>query len=87
MYKKVDTIFGYTYHVNMKVSEIQEKADPVLRSYHVRKASVFGSVARGEEGADSDVDMLVEFGEPLGMIRYARFVEQLEQVLQKKSMW
>jgi len=68
----------------MNLSEIQEKASPVLRSYHVRKASVFGSVARGEDDKDSDVDMLVEFGEPMGMVSYLRFIGQLEESLQKK---
>lgn len=68
----------------MNLSEIQEKANPILRSYHVRKASVFGSVARGEDSNDSDVDMLVEFGEPIGMVGYMRFIGQLEQSLQKK---
>jgi predicted nucleotidyltransferase len=50
----------------------------------VRKASVFGSVARGDDTPESDVDLLVEFGEPMGMIQYVRFVEQLEQSLHKK---
>lgn len=68
----------------MNLSEIQEKTEPILRSYHVRKASVFGSVARGEDTADSDVDMLVEFGKPLGMISYVRFIGQLEESLQRQ---
>ena len=68
----------------MNLSEIQEKVNPILRSYRVRKASVFGSVARGEDAVDSDVDMLVEFGEPIGMVGYVRFIRQLEESLQKK---
>ncbi|MBI5003941.1 nucleotidyltransferase family protein [Candidatus Kaiserbacteria bacterium] len=68
----------------MNLSEIQEKTSPILRSYHVRKASVFGSIARGEDSKDSDVDLLVEFGEPMGMIGYLRFIAQLEESLQKK---
>lgn len=31
------------------------------RQYGARRIRVFGSVARGEEGPDSDVDFLVEF--------------------------
>ena len=31
------------------------------RRHHICKLSLFGSVARGEGGADSDVDVLVEF--------------------------
>ncbi|MEO6324253.1 MAG: nucleotidyltransferase family protein [Thermoanaerobaculia bacterium] len=32
-----------------------------LRSYGVRHLALFGSAARGEDGAESDLDFLVEF--------------------------
>ena len=32
-----------------------------LRSAGIRRLSLFGSVARGDEGADSDVDLATEF--------------------------
>jgi len=35
----------------------------ICRRYHVRELSVFGSVARGQGGPDSDVDLLVVFEE------------------------
>jgi len=37
------------------------KLAAVCRRYRVRELSVFGSAARGEMRADSDVDLLVEF--------------------------
>lgn len=33
----------------------------VCRKHHIRRLSLFGSVARGEQRPDSDVDLLVEF--------------------------
>ncbi|HVX64973.1 MAG TPA: nucleotidyltransferase family protein [Bryobacteraceae bacterium] len=33
----------------------------ICRRYQVRELAVFGSVARGEERPDSDVDLLVDF--------------------------
>ena len=36
------------------------------RRFGVKRIGVFGSVARGEEGAGSDVDILVELAEPIG---------------------
>jgi uncharacterized protein len=39
---------------------IVERALPILRQYGVRRASVFGSYARGQEGPESDLDLLVE---------------------------
>jgi predicted nucleotidyltransferase len=35
--------------------------EPELRRAGVRRLSLFGSTARGDAGADSDVDLLVEF--------------------------
>lgn len=45
-----------------------------LRRLGVAHAAVFGSVARGEARADSDVDVLVDLDEarPLGLFQYAR---------------
>lgn len=40
------------------------------RRYGARRIRVFGSVARGEEGPDSDVDLLVEF--PAGYDLFAQ---------------
>lgn len=48
----------------MTLDEALEKlrgAKPLLDRYGVARIGVFGSVARGEAGPDSDVDVLVEF--------------------------
>lgn len=37
------------------------QAEPQIRSLGVRRLALFGSVARNEAGAESDVDLLVEF--------------------------
>ena len=37
------------------------QADPQIRSLGVRRLALFGSFARNEAGAESDVDLLVEF--------------------------
>jgi predicted nucleotidyltransferase len=62
----------------MKLEEVKEKMIPVLKSYDIAKASVFGSVARDEARPDSDVDLLVELGTPMGMIKYTRMINELE---------
>ena len=43
------------------IAEIRQKVADVMRQRGVVRASVFGSVARGEADAESDVDFLVEF--------------------------
>jgi predicted nucleotidyltransferase len=47
------------YIVN--VEELGRRIIPVLRRFGVKRASLFGSSARGEEGEESDIDIIVEF--------------------------
>lgn len=37
---------------------------PACREFKVKRLDLFGSLARGEETAESDVDLLVEFEGP-----------------------
>lgn len=48
----------------MTLEEIKKVALPACREFKVKRLDLFGSLARGEENADSDVDLLVEFEEP-----------------------
>src|SRR5712691_8193297 len=54
-----------------------------LRRLGVSHAAVFGSVARGEARADSDVDVLVELDQdrPLGIFEYARLKIYINEIL------
>src|ERR1700732_545261 len=45
---------------------------------------VFGSVARGEERPDSDIDLLVDMAEDSGFADYLNFVEEVEAVLARR---
>ena len=45
---------------------------------------VFGSVARGEERPDSDIDLLVDLAEDRGFTDYLALAEEIEQLLQRK---
>lgn len=47
----------------MNIQDIRQKSTALFQRYHVRKAAVFGSAARGETRPDSDLDILVEMGE------------------------
>lgn len=44
----------------------------------VRSLSVFGSAARGEAAPGSDVDLLVDFDRPTGLIAFVRLQMLLE---------
>ena len=69
---------------NAKVDET-DLAD-LCQRYRVRKLSLFGSAARGEMRADSDVDMLVEFLPDAGidLVDYAGLMLDLSRLLGSK---
>ena len=50
----------------MTVEEVKRRTTPVFAEFGVAYAAVFGSVARGEDGPESDVDILVRAGPPDG---------------------
>ena len=47
----------------------------------VKSLALFGSVARGEAGPDSDVDLLIEIVRPMGFFRFFAIQERIEQIL------
>lgn len=53
------------------------------RHFGVRTIGIFGSVARGDDQADSDIDVLVEFlGDAhVGLFGFVRLQQHLESVL------
>ena len=58
------------------------EAFPVLRlRFAVAHLGVFGSVARGNAGPDSDVDILVEFEGPATLDGFMGLTEELERLL------
>ena|ERR1700679_1409840 len=58
-----------------------------LRRLGVAHASVFGSVARGEDKSGSDIDVLVELDRdrPIGMFEYARLKIYIGEILNGAS--
>jgi len=44
---------------------------------------VFGSVARGEAGPTSDVDLLVRFQRPIGLMARMEFKERVSRLLRR----
>jgi len=64
--------------------EIKKCIVPVLKQRGVTRAGIFGSVARGEATADSDVDVLIEFEKGKSFFDLVRLERELRVVLEKK---
>jgi predicted nucleotidyltransferase/DNA-binding XRE family transcriptional regulator len=52
-----------------------------LRPFGVGRIRVFGSVARGEETAQSDIDLLVDLDAPVGVVALGRIRSAASEVL------
>ena len=66
------------------IEKILKKHKEFLREkFYVKKIGVFGSYSRGEETPESDIDVLVEFFEPLGW-EFFDLKEYLEEILARK---
>ena len=61
--------------------------EAALRQLGVAHAAVFGSVARGEAGTESDIDVLVDLDEnrPMGIFEYARTKLYIDELLEGSS--
>ena len=57
-------------------------AEPELRAKGVARAALFGSVARGEQRPDSDIDIMVELqqGVPIGVYGLVTIMSMIENL-------
>ena len=65
---------------------ILNKISQYLHSQPIEKAWIFGSYARSEEDAKSDIDILVNFipGEKITLFKYVHMVNELEALTGKR---
>jgi uncharacterized protein len=58
---------------------------PLLDAFGVAHLSFFGSFARDEGREASDVDLLVEFGRPVGLFEFVRLQRELGDRLGRRA--
>ena len=68
----------------LTIEQLSSMAAPILKKYGVRSAAVFGSVARGESGPDSDVDLLVDFFPGASLFTQAALQIELSRILKRQ---
>jgi len=67
----------------LSIEQIKQIAVPIFRKYDIKIAWLFGSYARGDATAASDIDIRLERGRRMGL-EYVRFYRELQEALGKK---
>mgnify|MGYP001585642499 FL=1 len=70
--------------VSNQIKRIKVKIIPTLKEYHVTRASIFGSYARGEQSKKSDVDILIEIDRGTDLIELIRLRTKLQKIIKRK---
>lgn len=68
-----------------EILELLRREEPVLRGrFKVKTIGLFGSFVRNAPRRGSDIDLLVEFTEPVGMFLYIDLEDHLSDLLGRK---
>lgn len=81
----------YTYKIesdiiinSMSRKDIVEKIIQFLSKEGAKKISIFGSFARGEENPESDIDIIVQFSQPKGLLEIVGLEQELSELIGRK---
>lgn len=64
-------------------TRLRQRLIGALRQHHVRRAGIFGSVARGDARPDSDLDLLIEPPPDMTLFGFSALALALEDVLRR----
>lgn len=65
------------------IEQLRVAKPGLQRRFPIKELALFGSVSRGDDSANSDIDILVEFNGPVGM-GFIRLAHELQELLGRK---
>ena len=65
----------------MNLERLREQVQPLCVEANIEMLGIFGSVARGDDNASSDIDLLVRFKNPIGLLDLIGIEERFEAAL------
>ena len=60
---------------------IKSAIEPIARLYGVKKMYLFGSYAKGTANEKSDIDLLIEKGTPMSLLKLSGMRQMIEEAL------
>jgi predicted nucleotidyltransferase len=67
-----------------EIEKYQQLILPVLKRYFIKRAAIFGSAAKGNMNADSDVDLLIEADKDFTIFKMLRLEEEISELIKRK---
>ena len=65
----------------VEIRDILTKNKGIIQeNYKVKKIGIFGSYVRGEQKEDSDLDIIVDFSEPVSLLKLVNFENFLQNI-------
>ena len=65
----------------MDIETMKKIIYPIAIEYPIKKITLFGSRADNTNSPDSDVDLIIEFSEPISLLTLSKIRVHLEEVL------
>lgn len=65
----------------MNIDDMKKLIKNVVVEYPIKKVTLFGSRANNTNRSDSDVDLIIEFYEPVSLLTLSRLRLRLEELL------
>ncbi|MGH9855938.1 MAG: nucleotidyltransferase family protein [Blastocatellia bacterium] len=67
--------------LNQIMARLRQQLPSLAATYRVKSLGVFGSYVRREQRPDSDLDLLVAFDEPPGLLKFIELENHLTDLL------
>ena len=68
----------------MDINKIKQTILPILKKNSIKRAGIFGSVAKGNDTDLSDIDILVELDKDMSLLDFVKIKLDLEDLLKQK---
>ena len=57
---------------------------PILKRYLITRAAIFGSLAKGKNSENSDIDLLIETGSGFTLFNMLKLEEEISEIIKRK---
>jgi len=66
------------------IETIDRYFEYLKQNFNVKNIGIFGSTVRGQQKKYGDIDIMVEFSEPIGFFKFIELEDFLSRILKKK---